>query len=105
MPLVVKRIFFGAGNGLDQRLGQQHGLVVAREEGAALLDRLDDRLYHMGMSVAQDHRAGAHEPVDVLISANVPDLGAPAASDQEVLLRREGNVAVASWQKARCLFQ
>ena len=96
----------GAGDGLDQRLGQHNGLVVVGEEGAALLHGLDDGLHHVRVGMAQQHRPAAHQPVHVLVAADVPAVGTLAASDQEVLLRVEVEVAgVAAGQIAPCLFQ
>ena len=98
--------FFGAGDGLHQLFRQHDGLVVVGEEGAALLDGLDDRLHHPGMGVAQYHRPGTHQPIDVLVAAYVPDAGTFPPGDQEVLFGGESQVSgAAAGQVLGRLFQ
>ena len=65
----------GAGKGADELLGKLDGVLVGGEEGASALDGFDDSLDDAGVGVAEDHGAGAHEVVDVLIAGDVPRCG------------------------------
>ena len=83
---------FSARNRVDQLLGQQDGLIVGGEKGGAPADGGQDGLGHRGMSMPQDHRAGTHQPVHVLVAGHVPDAPALALSDQELQPVRIGGV-------------
>lgn len=96
----------GAGDGVDQLLGQFHRFVVGGEESAAAFDGLDHGPGNGGVGVAQDHRTGPHEPIDVLVAADVEDAGALAVGRQEIQFRGEGEVTpVAARQVAPRFFQ
>ena len=87
---------FGAGDGVDQHLGQFYRSFVGGEEGAAAFNRLDDGLGNSGVSVAQDHRAGPHQPVNVLVTADIEDMGAFTAGDKEIQVFGKNEVAAAA---------
>ena len=74
----------GAGQRIDD-LGRQSdaGLVVG-EEGGAERHLLQHRLDHLGMGVADEHRAGAEQEIDILPARHVPDAPAPAFPDDDV---------------------
>ena len=96
----------GAGKGLHQGFGEEYGLVVGGEEGAALLDGLDYGFEDRWVGVAEKHGAGAHEPVNVFVAADVPDPGALSLLDEEPPVRLQGHVAkAAARQELGCLFQ
>ena len=71
-----KADFVGAGHGADKLFGEENGVFIDGEEGAAVLNGFDDGLDDAGVGVAEDHGAGTHEVVYVFVAADVPDTGA-----------------------------
>ena len=76
----------GAGDGLDQFLGEENGLVVGGKEGGAATDGGQHGLTDRRVGVAEDHGAGTHQPVHVLVAGHVPDATAPTLADEELEL-------------------
>jgi hypothetical protein len=63
----------GAGHGAADFLGQFDAGRVVGEEGHAFRQLLEDGLQHFGMAVAEQHRAGADQVVDIFVAVLVPD--------------------------------
>ena len=71
--------FLGAGDVVDQSLGEHHGDVVERAEHVRAAIELRFRsLYHRRMRMPEDQRAGAADVVDILVAVDVPQARAPA---------------------------
>ena len=73
-----------AGHRLDDRLGQLDALPVVGEEGGALLDLLLHRRGHLGMRVADQHRPGAEQEIDVFLAVLVPHPAGLALADHHL---------------------
>ena len=58
---------------------------VVGEEGGALGGHLLHDLDHLGMRMADDHRPGAQQIVDVLVAAHVPDVAGPPLGDDDLV--------------------
>ena len=71
---------FGARHRFHDFGGQTYPIFVVGKEGGARGGDFLHHLHHLGMRVADDHRARAQQVVNVLIAAHVPDTtGAPRA--------------------------
>ena len=68
----------GAGHGVADRLGERDAVAVVAEEGRAERHLRLHRRRHLGMGVADEHRAGAQQEVDILAACLVPDAAALA---------------------------
>ena len=69
---------------LANRLGQQDAGLAVGEEGGAVLELPAHRLDDPRMPVAEEHRAGADQEVDVLLARRIAHPGAGALGDHEV---------------------
>jgi hypothetical protein len=73
-----------AGHRIDDRRGQPDAvLVVGEERGAEWQLRLH-RGNHLGMAVADEHRAGAQQEIDILVAADIPDAAAATLADDDI---------------------
>ena len=68
----------GAGHGVADRLGERDAVAVVAEEGRAERHLRLHRRRHLGMGVADEHRAGAQQEVDIFAARLVPDAAALA---------------------------
>ena len=93
---------FGTCYGVDQRLGQQNRLLVGGEEGAALLHCLDHRFHHRRMGMPQQHRTRSHQPVNVLVAADVENMGPLSSLNQEVEVVSHRQVAGIATRQIFC---
>ena len=74
----------GAGDGVDQFGGQPDAVFVVREEGEAAVELFAHRFDHVGVAVADEHRAGAEQEIDVFAAVDVGDAAGVAFADDEV---------------------
>ena len=79
----------GAGHRLDHFLSQPNGRFVEEVERRPLANLMLDGLKNARMAVANQHRAGAHQVVDVLAAVDANQVTAAALADYNVLLARE----------------
>ena len=79
-----KAHLFGAGHRLDDRLGQFDPQPVVGEKRRALGDLRLRRLGHLRVRVADQHRPGAEQVIDVLRAILVPDATALALADHHL---------------------
>ena len=75
---------FGAGHRIHQFGGEADAVFVVGEEGEAAADLLPHRLQHLGMTVAEEHRAGAEQEIDVFAAVDVGDAAGMALADDQV---------------------
>ncbi len=87
----------GAGHGAHHLLGQLDGAAIRREEGGAVGELRLHGGVDLGVRVAHQHRPGAQEVVDELVTRLVPDAARPALLDDEV----EGQIAKAAGRQHR----
>ena len=86
VPGVGEAHQLGARHHVVDQLGDRHlALGAEREDGADLL-ALARRRIHLGMAVAEDHRAIAQPVVDIDIVVEIPDPRPAAALDVDRLV-------------------
>ena len=73
---------------VGDHLREADGLLVDPEEGDALGSTALDRLDHVRVRVADEHRAGTHGEVEVLGAGLVEDVRPLALGEEEALCRR-----------------
>ena len=83
----------GARDGLDDALRQFDGVGVLREERRSLRHRGARGLNDLRMRVAQNHRAGAEQIVNVLVAADVADARARSVARDEGMVVVEAQIA------------
>ena len=66
----------------DDLLGQQHLALGRGAERGPVVHRVLDRVEHVGVRVAEDHRPPRADQVDVLAAVGVPEVGAVAADHE-----------------------
>ncbi len=74
-----------AGHRLDDRFGKPDAGLVVGEEGGAARDLREHRLGHRRVVVADEHRAGAEQVVDVVVARDIGDMPALAVADDDVI--------------------
>ena len=96
----------GAGNSLYQHLRKHDSLLVGGEKRAALFHCFDDGLGDGGVGVAQYHWTGTHQPVNVLVAADVVQVRTSPFADQEAEVVPDCHVpGVSPGQVLGCLCQ
>ena len=83
-PAADEADLLGAGHRVDDHLGQADAVLVVGEEGGAARHLRQHRLGHLRMRMADEHRAGAEQVVDILVARDVPDPAAAAFPDDDV---------------------
>ena len=74
----------GAGDRIDDGGGQTDAMLVVGEERRAVRYlRLHGR-HHVGVAVADEHRTGAEQEIDIFVAAHVPDAGATTFAHHDV---------------------
>ncbi len=74
----------GARHRIDDRLGQFDAEPVVGEEGRAAGDLRLRRLGHLGVGMADQHRPGAEQVIDVFLALLVPHPAALPLADHDV---------------------
>ena len=64
---------FGAGDGATDFLGQFHAGGVVGKESHALVDLLVHRIQHFLVTMANQHRAGTDQVIDIFTAILIPD--------------------------------
>src|SRR6185369_14125396 len=94
-PRAHEAHLLGAGHRVHDLGGEADTPGVVGEERSALGGHLLHDLHHLRVGVADDHRAGAQEIVDVLVAAHVPDVAGPPLGNDYLV----GHIAEATTRK------